>query len=163
MRYKLFAYRNFELYENQKLLGKVSSTWSLVDINSRAIVPVKDVIQSDFMVPFEKCENDLVYGKIKPVENPALTKTFEVRYNDLDVNFHTNNGNYIIWAFEPLDFEFRNSHKIKTLDIVFKKETKYGEKIVSQVQFLSENTTVHALKNEQGDDLCLFSCEWCEI
>ena len=74
--------------------------------------------------------------------NPTLEREFEVRYNDLDVNFHTNNGNYIIWAFEPLDFEFRNSHKIKTLDIVFKKETKYGEKIISQVQFLSENTTV---------------------
>ena len=89
-----------------------------------------------------------------------MEKEFEVRFNDLDVNGHANNGNYIIWAFEPLSFEHKTNKKIKTLDMMFKKEAKFGEKIVTQIEFLDENNTVHILKNINGDELCLVQVEW---
>ena len=60
-------------------------------------------------------------ARITAITNPILEKEFEVRYNDLDVNGHANNGNYIVWAFEPLSFEFRSEYKLKTLDMLFKK------------------------------------------
>lgn len=86
---------------------------------------------------------------------------FEIRYDDIDVNKHANNCNYIIWAFEPLGFDFRSSHYLKALDIVFKKEIKYGSKILSQIEFESDTRTLHVLKNaETGDDLCLINAEW---
>ena len=81
-------------------------------------------------------------------------------YNDLDVNGHANNGNYIIWAFEPLSFNYKNTHRIKTLDIVYRKEAKYGEKILSQVTFKDRSTTIHCLKNKNNEDLCLIECLW---
>ena len=93
------------------------------------------------------------------MQNPTLVKEFEVRYNDLDVNGHANNGNYITWAFETLDYEFLTNHKIKTLDMFFKKEAKYGEKIISEVE-IKDNTTVHRIKNLNNEDLCLVQCEW---
>ena len=110
--------------------------------------------------PYEKRENDLTFSKIGQITNPELTKEFEVRYNDLDVNGHANNGNYIVWAFEPLSFEFKDKHRIKTLDMVYKKEAKFGEKIISLVEFKDSNTTLHALKNKDGEDLCLIECNW---
>ena len=115
------------------------------------------------MRPFEKKETDLQYGKIRMNDEIYAEKTFEVRYNDLDVNKHTNNGNYIIWAFEAIPYEFKDTHKIKTMDILFKKETKYGDKIISQLSFKDGLTTLHRLKNENGDDLCLFECVWDNI
>lgn len=158
---KLFAFRDFELFNGEKLLGRVASTWSLVDVDSRVIVPISQAVENNpYMLPFEKRENDLSYDKVKPFEKIDIQKEFEIRYDDIDVNRHVNNANYIIWAFEPLDFDFRCSKKLKTLDIVFKKEIKFGCKVISQIN-LCENKTNHILKSaETGEDLCLISASW---
>ena len=44
--------------------------------------------------------------------------------------------------------------------MMFKKEAKFGEKIVTQIEFLDENNTVHVLKNMNGDELCLVQVNW---
>lgn len=158
---KLFAYRDFEFFNGDKLLGRIASVWSLVDINSRALIPVNIALENNPKMPvYEKKTDDLSFAKVRPVTNPDIEKTFEVRYNDLDVNEHANNGNYIVWAFEPLDFEFKSAHKIKTIDMIFKKEIKFGEKVLSQVEFKDNLTTLHRLKNNSDEDLCLMECRW---
>jgi medium-chain acyl-[acyl-carrier-protein] hydrolase len=158
---KLFAYRDFELHRGDKLLGRMHSMWSVVDINSRSIVPITAVFaENSKMAPFQKREDDLSFAKITTITNPTLKKEFEVRYNDLDVNGHANNGNYIVWAFEPLSFEFKSTHRIKTLDMIYKKEAKFGENLLSQVEFKDEKTTVHRLQNSGGEDLFLLECSW---
>ena len=158
---KLFAFRNFALYDGEKFLGRVSSSWALVDINSKSIVPVGDALENNpGMPPYVKRDDDLVFEKIKPLERVDAEKIFEIRFDDIDVNNHVNNANYIVWAFEPLDFNFRSDKKLKTLDMVFKKEIKYGEKVLSQVEFQNDKT-IHILKNaETGEDLCLISALW---
>ena len=161
---KLFAFRDFELKKGNKSIGRMSSMWSVVDIKNRTMVPVSQIFDGiKGMSPYEKRDTDLVYSKITPITDIDIKKEFEVRYNDLDVNGHANNGNYIVWAFEPLSFEFKNNHKIKNLDMVFKKELKFGEKIVSQVQFKDETTTIHKLVNASDDDICLIECQWDKI
>ena len=158
---KLFAFRDFELKKGDKTIGKMASMWSIVDIKNRTMVPVANVVgELEGMPAYEKREGDLSYNKITPVKKVDIEKEFEVRYNDLDVNGHANNGNYIVWAFEPLSFEFKNTHKIKTLDMVFKKEARYGETLISKVEFKDENTTVHQVQNKNGDDLFLLECLW---
>ena len=158
---KLFAYRDFELFSGEKLLGRMHSMWSIVDIDSRSIVPISTAIpENPHMTPFQKREDDLSFSKISAITTPSLEKEFEVRYNDIDVNGHANNGNYIVWAFEPLDFDFKNSHKIKTIDMIYKKEARFGEKIISQIEFKDNNTTTHRLQNAEGEDLFLLECCW---
>ncbi len=158
---RLFAFRDFELYNGEKLLGRIHSMWSIVDIDSRSIIPVAAAILDNiYMTPFQKREDDLVFAKISPITSPTLEKEFEVRYNDLDVNGHANNGNYIVWALEPLNFEFKNTHKIKTIDMIYKKEAKFGEKLISQIEFKDKNTTIHRLQNKEGEDLFQLECLW---
>ena len=112
------------------------------------------------MIQHEKREDDLVYGKVRPPQNIDIEHTFEIRFDDLDVNRHVNNANYIVWAFEPLDFEFRKTKKLKTLDMVFKKEITYGHKVLSQIE-IKDNQTIHILKcAETSEDLCLITAEW---
>lgn len=158
---KLFAFRDFELYDGEKLLGRAASTWSLVDLESKNIVPVQGALDfNPYMKPFERRDADLAYQKIRQLQKVDIEKTFEIRYDDVDVNKHVNNANYIVWAFDPLDFEFRQSNKLKTLDVVFKKEIKYGNKVISCVEICGD-TTLHVLKNALTDeDLCLISAQW---
>ena len=156
---RMFAFRDFWLYNNENLLGKMTSTWALINKSTGEIFPFKNVPQNDNFTPFEKQTDDMSYNKIPLIENVMREKTFEVRFEDIDVNKHANNCNYIIWALETLTFEER-TRKIKTLDVNYKKEITYGETVVSQVE-IKENQTNHVLKNAKTDDvLCSILVEW---
>lgn len=157
---KIFAYRNFAIKKNGKLMARISSMWAIIDTIKHSMLPIQNVINSPFMPIFEKNNEDLNFEKIPPILKADTEKEFEVRYNDLDVNGHANNGNYIVWAFEPLSFDFKNTHRIKTLDIIYKKEAKYKENIISEIEFKTDKTTLHCLKNKTGEDLCLIKCQW---
>ena len=158
---KLFAFRDFEIYHSNKLSARVCSMWGLVDIDNREMIsPAEALSDNPYMKLHEKRENDMAYGKIKPLVNISKEKVFEIRFDDLDVNQHVNNANYIVWAFEPLDFDFRHAKILKTLDMVFKKEIKYGNRVLSQFE-KDGNTTKHLLKNiDTNEDLCLIQAEW---
>ena len=49
---------------------------------------------------------------------------------------------------------------MKTVDMLFKKEARFGEKLISQIEFKDENTTIHRLQNKDGEDLFLLQCQW---
>lgn len=159
---KLFAYRNFELYNDKKLLAQASSMWALVDLRNMNMANAENIL-SDIptMGKFNPAENDLKYDKIPPITQTDFEEEFKVRYNDIDVNMHANNSNYIIWGLETIPCEFRKKYTLKNVDMVYKKEIKYNEKLISGVQILENNTTLHRLKNAStNDDLCLIKCEW---
>lgn len=158
---KMFAYRDFYISHQGKQIGKATSTWTLVDLATKSMANAAEVLADNkYMVQHEKREDDLSYGKIRLPEKFDISKTFEVRFDDLDVNRHVNNANYIVWAIEPLDIDFRRSHKLKTVDMMFKKEIAYGHKVLSEVA-IAGNTTTHAVKNaDTGEELCLMSAEW---
>jgi len=158
---KLFAFRNFEIKHSNNLIARVSSAWGLIDLETKSMVNVQNILEGNPNIsPFKKEENDLDYQKIKKLDRVDFKKEFSVRYDELDVNGHVNNANYIAFALEPLDFEFRKNHKLKTLDMLFKKELKYGQNIVSEVQ-IEDNKTIHIVKNAlTNDELCAIQAEW---
>ncbi len=159
---KIFAFRDFEIHNSKKCLARIASTWSLVDLTSGKLANIGEALENNSgMPPFQKRANDLEYKKIKMPEKIDIEKIFEIRYDDIDVNRHVNNANYIIWAFEPLSFNFRSERHLKELDMTFKKEIKYGSRVISQIEFENDTFTKHLLKNaETGEDLCLINAEW---
>lgn len=158
---KLFAFRDFEILYGNTQIGRASTTWALVDLDTKSMANVVEALQGNpHMKLYEKRETDLAYEKIKLPQSFDIEKTFEIRFDDLDVNKHVNNANYIVWAFETLDFEFRHKKKLKALDIIFKKEITYGSTVLSLAQ-KTDDTTVHVLKNkETGEELCLVMAQW---
>ena len=157
---KLFAYRDFKFYSNGELFLKASSTWALVDFETKKMVKTQDALE--ILPQFEKREDDLEYDKIPPVVDPVATKEFEIRFDDIDINQHVNNANYLVWALETLDFDFKCRYKLKSIDMYFKKDISYGEKVLSEVSIDAENhTTIHSLKNAQTlEELCAIKIEW---
>lgn len=158
---KIIANRDFEIWtsDNKKCLGRVASNWMMIDLNTKSILPLAKATN---MPAFEKREDDLQFEKITAPKKITHEKTFEIRFDDIDVNQHVNNANYIIWAFETLPFEFKAKHKLKSLDIIYKKEIQFGHKIISQTQLEETNlTSTHIVKNQTTDeDLCLIKAIW---
>lgn len=157
---KILAFRDFEIWtpDNSKLLGRAQSQWMMVDLNTKCVLSLNKV--APHMIQYEKRETDLTFNKIIPPENYEYLKTFEIRYDDIDVNQHVNNANYITWAFETLPWEFRGKYKLKTLGIIYKKEIAFGNNVTSQAK-ISGNTSLHVLKNATtNEDLCFLQAEW---
>lgn len=157
---RLFALRDFTIYsEDNEEIGRVASTWALINMQDKSMI---NLIKEIGFSQYEKRENDLQYNKIPQIENVNYEKTFEIRYDDIDINQHANNSTYITWALEALPYDFRSSHNIKTFDIVFKKESKLGANILSQVE-IKDNTTIHKLLNKDTqEELCFVMAEWVE-
>lgn len=159
---KIFAFRNFEICNGQELLARASSCWALVNTATGKMTNIGEALEfNPGMPPYQKQNEDLDFEKISIPQKIDVESVFEIRYDDIDVNCHANNCNYIIWALEPLGFDFRSSHCIKTMDIIFKKEIKYGSKVLSQVEIINETNTLHILKNaDTGEELCLINIIW---
>lgn len=159
---KIFAFRNFEICNGQELLARASSCWALVNTATGKMANIGEALEfNPGMPPYQKQNEDLDFEKISIPQKIDVESVFEIRYDDIDVNCHANNCNYIIWALEPLGFDFRSSHCIKTMDIIFKKEIKYGSKVLSQVEIINETNTLHILKNaDTGEELCLINIIW---
>ena len=100
------------------------------------------------------------FKKVHEPERIDYTEEFKIRFDDIDVNQHVNNANYIVWAFETLPKEFKDTHKIKTLDMVFKKEIKFGNTVVSEAQ-IDDNLAKIVVKNKNtNDELCAVNVEF---
>lgn len=159
---KLFASRDFEIYnsENNDLIGRVISQWALVKLDDKSMVLPSEYFS--FMYKMEKREDDLSFEKIHPLEKVDYKEEFKVRYDDIDVNHHVNNMNYIVWAFEALPKDFKDKYKMKTLDMLYKKEIQYGNTVVSEVQ-IDDKVAKISVKNKSTDEeLCLVKAEFTE-
>lgn len=157
---KLFAYRDFEIFTPEgDRIGRANSIWALIDLNSKKMLPISNIL-STFPV-FEKYDDDLVFEKIPSMRSVSGKATFDVCFDDIDVNLHANNSNFIRWALEPLGSEFRSSNAIKTIDMTYKKEIASG-KVLSVYEFDPiTNTTNHVVKNaENNDELCQIFIKW---
>jgi len=150
------AYRDFEAFDTSGTrLLRATTSWLMVDLENKSLVNIEQKFPD--ITKFRKREDDLQLQKLKTLSQWDKEILFHVRYEDLDMNGHVNNTVYISWAMEALDFEFRKSHEIKTMDIYYKHEVRYGEDVVSLVKFDSENKiSEHVIKNSQtGEELCL--------
>lgn len=158
---KLFAFRNFSVYSpDNTLIGRVASCWALIDMNTKSmIIPQK----TDVCLPtYEKQDNDLQFNKIILPAEYDYEKSFGVRYDDLDVNHHANNSNYIAWALETLPYQFRMDLTIKNIDIQIKKDISLGETVLSKVKINKDlNQTQHLIQNKDTkEDLGLLCIDW---
>ena len=156
---RLFAYRDFDIYApDNTLIGRVASCWGLVDMSTKSMV-APQIINPEFE-SFEKRDTDLKFNKIQLPKNFDYEKIYEVRYDDLDLNHHANNSNYISWALETLPYDFRNNNTVSNIDILLKNDTTAGEIIIAQTK-INNFQTVHVIKNKADNtDLAHLNIEW---
>ena len=156
---RLFAYRDFDIYTpDNNLIGRVASCWGLVDMSTKSMV-APQIINPEFD-SFEKRDTDLKFYKIQLPKDFDYEKIYEVRYDDLDLNHHANNSNYISWALETLPYDFRNNNTVSNIDILLKNDTTAGETIIAQTK-INDFQTIHVIKNKSDNtDLAYLNIEW---
>lgn len=164
---KLFAVRDFYFYHNGEVFAKASSLWALVDFDTKKMVKPQEVLNGKIPV-FEKRVDDLDYDKIPSVDENSeniFKKDFRIRFDDIDVNRHVNNANYLAWALETIDYDFKCSHSAKIIDVYYKKDIAYDGKILSYATVNKDNlTSIHSIRNSNtNEELCSLKICWEKI
>lgn len=153
------CFRDFELFSaDDEKIAEVSSAWALIDLNTkRPLIPAKTL---DFPKMTEERLLTTDFSGSKELEQTHFEKVFEIRFDDIDINQHVNNANYLAWALESLPCEFKMQYSINEFEIAYKKEASYGSEVLSTT-FLDGSITFHKLQDKSSlETLCDIKIYW---
>lgn len=160
---KFYAYRKYIVLDGEgNVIIEGKSIFFFVDLEKRRAIRIPDQQYKLYGV-----EDDLSYSididDVKPIKEYDFTKTFRVRYGDIDSNLHVNNVKYIEWAVESLPIGIIKGNSIKRIIVNFLKETTFGHEITSSssINHLEESIeSVHKIEDEDGKVLATVRCIW---
>jgi medium-chain acyl-[acyl-carrier-protein] hydrolase len=157
------GFRQFWVYgEHGEILVSAESAWIFVNTQSKRPMRVTEDMKRAYG-HLGQPESKLDMPEVPSLQRADFTKEFNVRQADIDINEHVNNVRYVDWALEALPPKLLRNHQLENIQIVFKKETTYGQRISSQVEVLQEAGVicfVHRIVDEQGKEVCALLTSW---
>ena len=155
----LYTEREFEVWSaSGERIIRACSQWIVIDFATRRPMHLKDCLP-EYEPVREKVIQDGRFAKLPAVEREDYSERFLVRYDDIDRNNHVNNAIYSLWASESLEPEYRMGHIPARMEINFKKEGLFGEKIFVSTQ-MDGDTSLHSIKAEDGRELARVQFRW---
>lgn len=167
---RILAYRDYKV-ENEagEILVRATSSWVILDLDSRRVVGVPDSVK-DVSESFGPKILPFPTGRLTgfdPNENSddKTTSEFRIRRHDLDLNRHVNNVKYMEWGIESVPEDVFENKQLRSLDIVFKAECFYGDTIESHCRPLedaSKNLNFDHVLTRKSDSkaVCLLRSGW---
>jgi medium-chain acyl-[acyl-carrier-protein] hydrolase len=150
---KIFCFRDFEVYdENDNLLIIASSKWVFLDTEKNAIMKIEDSFYNKYKPEEKSVFNTEDLEKLKESEISEKTFEYTVRRNDIDVNGHVHNTNYLSLAYEALPEDIYRNIIFDNFEILYKKEIKFNETVNFLYSFENDVHTV-AIKSEDNSIL----------
>ncbi len=159
-----YALRDYRLLNSKgKEVGVASSSWMMIDFKLRKPVPLPDFVDNLENKEAGRSLNE-PFGRLPVVEHVESERPFFVRLSDLDVNRHVYSVHYVSWGLEAVPAEIWKTHRLTDLEINFRAESVYGDRIVSQIQQQKQEKTLvvlHQLRREQdGKELTRMRTTW---
>lgn len=128
---KLYSYRDFEVFDSQdNLVAIASSKWIFLDTKTRKIKKITPDVSEAYGGPVDKHVFEIPFNEKLEIPNDLkLNFNYTIQRRDIDTNGHVNNLHYIDFALETLDEDIYSKNEFNNLEIIYKKEIKYKEKI----------------------------------
>lgn len=132
-KYKLYFPRTIVGYDdNGKQLFKSTSFWALLNRNRnfRPIPPKPYLDMYGYPQNEEEAKSPNFPSKVNIDDSYKLinNRILSSRYDDIDINQHTNNISYIKWMISLMDDEYRNTHKVSFIDSAWMQQTYTSDK-----------------------------------
>lgn len=152
---RFYAYRKYELVrESGEVIVDACSVWLLVDLKRKRPIKISDELADKYKIKGGEIP------KFYEFKDPVLindTLIFNVRKSDIDYNLHVNNSIYLNWILESISLDYEENNRIKELEILYKKETLYGEQVYSKkglvVENNLENEFMHEIVGREGQEI----------
>ncbi len=155
----LRAYRGFQVIDpDGTVLATAESVWLILDIKTKQVQPIPDFIKK---YGAGSTEGDFNFSSsIPPLTKVQYRSENKAGWFDLDINRHVNNNHYIRWLIESLPYEFLISHELEKLDIVYKAECFYNDKVEAKSQSAGNGEFIHSLVKKDTTELIRASSFW---
>ena len=125
-----FYIRDFSLCEDNKVRVRATSSWVILDIRERRMVRSSEVVE---MIPESTvCHDNAIEEPAARIMAPKgfemqLAGSHTVQYSDIDLQGHTNNARYVLWAVDCIGTDVLKEHPVRELTVNFNHETLAGE------------------------------------
>ena len=115
-----FALRDFEIYCKGKIVGRATSSWLILDRDSKRPRKIENFnfIHENFI---QEAAIERQLGKVDFSGELIELERRKVYYSDLDVNKHVNNATYVRWILDSY-FSNESNGKISEFEINFLSE-----------------------------------------
>lgn len=152
---RLFYLRDFLMTDNAgKVLVEATTSWLVLNLETRRLVrnPAFEGLDTATMEHAieQPCE------KIVMPAGAEIAGEHTVSFSDIDMNGHTNNARYAVWAMDALDYELTSSRPVKEQKINFLHETKPGDRVTL---YHAGQGNRHYVEGRVGDQ-AVFSTEF---
>jgi len=161
---KMFAMRNYDIrFSDGGHIASASSSWLIIDRITKKIQR-----PDEFLIRYNN-ENDnvtpLLRGAVKlpGTSDGSPSPAFRVSVNDLDVNLHTNNVNYLRWICNTYYLNFIMNHYPSSVEINYLAESVFGDEIIIRTSWDEENESCfnHSVFRLNDDkELCRVRLCW---
>ncbi len=155
-----YATRDFLIFDqNKNIIVRGTSSWMILDLKT-----LKPLSMPDFMKDIESPDRiraiEDQFLKLSVPDNPDIEKKYDVRLNDLDINQHVNNVKYIEWALESIPITDWRKNQLTDLEISYRAETKYGERVIVKTQKNEDKYLHHIVADEDKRSLAVLKTNW---
>jgi acyl-ACP thioesterase len=158
-----FATRDFLIYDEKgKILVRATSSWMVIDLKTLRPITMPDFMD-DIHLPNRPRAIDDEFPKLPLPTSREGERQFDVRLSDLDINQHVNNVKYIEWALESVPLEMWSKKMMVGLEISFRTETKYGERILIQAEQQDDTYLHRVVAAHDQRDLAVLRTRWKKI
>jgi medium-chain acyl-[acyl-carrier-protein] hydrolase len=158
----LFAVRDFQAVDEKGPVASATSSWMILNLATKKPVPVVRNLP-DYPLNRERALDD-PFPSLPDLERADLENVFPVLQNDLDFNRHVNNAVYIRWGLEGVPRDVLLSCRPKSVEITYRRQVFYGDRIQSRIQNKAEGPEMvflHQLCNaEDGRELARLRTSW---
>ncbi|MBF0229210.1 MAG: hypothetical protein HQK63_06410 [Desulfamplus sp.] len=152
-----FAIKEIEKEENEFVNAK--GCWIMINKKSGRPVRLSRFMDKELPLSSKNIEvtekNEGLESHFSEVIKPETTHyqlPFKVRMHDLDLNGHVNNAIFVGWGVETVPENILSKFFPATIDVVFNKESLYGDFIIShtEIRHKSGNPfTLHSIIRQQ--------------
>lgn len=126
---KLIVLRDFELYVGDEKVGAATSRWCLVDLANFTTLPSAAIFANDTREYNDFRSVDFNSWKLPAVDSDEVCYSKYVSYSDYDHYDHVNNTKYADFLLDAFSVDELKNKYIKSSQITYVKQCKYGEKI----------------------------------
>lgn len=138
------AIRDFRIKKKGREVGRATSLWFVLDMQSRLPVHPHDVFPEALRPETEHLVT--LSRSLAPLtEPPDIERRFSVRYSDIDLNRHVTAASYVAWAMEAVDDPTWTTQRLSSLDIQFLAECHLGEEVLSSSRSVEPGTRIHRI------------------
>ncbi|MEL7532805.1 MAG: acyl-ACP thioesterase domain-containing protein [Bacteroidota bacterium] len=159
---KSFVYRDYRVYDSSRqLIASATSTWLVLDLNSRKMISVPEVFHAITQVPSDVAALPRARERFRRPEGEGHSVEFPVRWHDLDANDHVSNFLFFQWPLEALSLDWLAKRELVSIDLLIRAEGVYGDTIISEAVPQAEDSYYHQIRRKSdGRELARALSRW---